>query len=173
MKKSDIPSLPEFFDRYINLVEDIDLVEALKKHTFASVFDLQKMKQLGDLVYEANKWTMKDIVQHALDTERIMAYRALTFARNDKTPLPGFEENDYGRTAEASKRSLDDLLEESSIVRASSIALFKNFTPEMMLRTGVSSKREISVLALGFVIVGHPIHHAKVVRERYFPLLNN
>lgn len=171
MKKSEIPFSPVFYDRYIGLVEDIDIVKALQKHTLETTFDRGKMERLGTRVYEEGKWTIKNVVQHVLDTERIMAYRALRIARNDKTILPGFDENAFGDEANADPRSLDDLMEEASALRASSVALFKSFTPEMLLRKGQCSSIQISVLALGFVIVGHMLHHAKVISERYFPLL--
>lgn len=172
MKRSEITVMPGYFDRYIMLPEDIDIVEALEKYTFKEVFDLAKLKALGDRVYAENKWTVRDILQHAIDTERIMTYRALRFARNDKTSLQGFEEDDYGKEARATRRTIDDLLEESEYLRRSNIALFKSFTDEILLREGVASGQNISVLALGFVIAGHPVHHANVIRERYYPLLS-
>jgi hypothetical protein len=174
MKKSDIVSMPKFFDRYINLVEDMDLLEALENHSPETIFsEVDLLEALGDSVYEAGKWTISDIIQHCIDTERIMSYRALRFARNDQTPLPGFEENDYAQNTLASERTLEDLLDEFEIVRAATLAQFQNFSEEMLQRSGQASQVIISVGALGFMLVGHAIHHKNVIRERYFPLLDS
>lgn len=163
--------MPGFFDRYIVQVEDIDIIEALEKYTCQFIFDIEKLRLLGEKVYAENKWTSKDILQHVLDTERILAYRALRFARNDKTSLPGYEEDDYGKEAKAERRSLEDIFEEASLLRKSTVALFKSFTKEMLIREGVCFNQRISVIALGFVIAGHPVHHTNIIRERYYPLL--
>jgi DinB superfamily len=172
MTKHDLPFLPEFFDRYINLAGDTDLIAQL------SLFDekwlakdLQKMKALGDTVYAEGKWTMKDILQHIIDTERIMAYRALRISRGDTTALPGFEENDFAKNTTAASRSFEDLIAEFAVVRQSTILLFQNMTPTMQLNIGTASAKPITPLALGLTLVGHPIHHLKVVEERYFVLL--
>lgn len=174
MKRSDIDPMPAFFDRYINLVEDIDLLEALETHSPDAIFsELGLLEALKDSVYAPGKWTVKDIIQHCIDTERIMSYRALRFARNDQTPLPGFEENDYAQNTQASERTLEDLLDEYEIVRAATLAQFQNFNELMLQRSGQASKSVISAGALGFMLVGHAIHHKNVIRERYFPLLDS
>jgi len=171
MKKSAINPMPEFFDRYINLVEDIDIHEAMKKYAFKlNGEDVESLKRLGDKTYAPDKWTVKDILQHMIDTERIQAYRALRFARNDQSILPGFDEQVYGAEANASKRSVVDLLDELIYVRQSNILLFRSFDNTMLLREGICFKVTISVLALGFVIVGHGIHHMNVIKEKYYPL---
>lgn len=173
MKRSDIPVMPEFFDRYINRVEDIDLLEALKKYdNFEAIISTDILTALGDQVYAPGKWTVNDIIQHTIDTERIMSYRALRFARNDKTALPGFDEDLFGNTANANKRQLDDLLEEFRLVRQSTMALFKSFDDDMLLRTGICFHKKVSVIAIGFILVGHPLHHAHIIEERYLPLLS-
>ena len=172
MKRSDIDPMPAFFDRYINLVEDIDLLEALELHSPEAIFsDVDTLEALGDSVYAPGKWTIRDIIQHCIDTERIMSYRALRFARNDQTPLPGFEENDYAQNTLASERTLEDLLDEYEIVRAATLAQFQNFNEEMLQRSGTASASVISAGALGFMVVGHAIHHKHVIQQRYLPLL--
>ena len=176
MKHKEIDPKPQFFDRYINLVEDIELLDALEIDSPEAVFsNLDTLEALGDQVYAPGKWTIKDIIQHCIDTERIMSYRALRFARNDQTPLPGFEENGYAQNTLASQRSLEDLLDEYDIVRASTLALFNSFNEKMLVRSGMGgslSKVPISVAALGFMVVGHAIHHQNIINERYLPLLN-
>ena len=172
MKRSDINPMPAFFDRYINLVEDIDIFEAFEKHSPKAVFsDLDSLADLGDKVYAPGKWTVRDIIQHVIDNERIMAYRAMRFSRNDTTTLPGYDEELFGANTIANERTLIELMEEFSQVRAATISLFKGMNDEMILRSGVAYKSEISALALGFVILGHPVHHMSVIRERYFPML--
>lgn len=172
MTKSDIAVLPQFFDRYINLVGNIDIIDALTQAAlFESLLPVETAQSLGDRIYAPGKWTIRDIIQHLIDTERIMAYRAMRFARNDKTSLPGFDENLFGEFARATRRTAADLYEEYAQVRQSSITLFQSFDQEMLLRNGTASSVTISVLALGFMLVGHPIHHVTVIRERYLPLL--
>lgn len=176
MKRSEVNPLPQFFDKYINLVEDVELLDALDTLSPVSVFaDIESLEALGDQVYAPGKWTIRDIVQHCIDTERIMTYRALRFARNDQTPLPGFDENDYAQNAFANQRTLGDLLEEYEIVRIGTLALFDSFNQEMLNRSGIGGKLSqtpMSVAALGFMVVGHAVHHYKVIEERYFPLLS-
>lgn len=119
--------------------------------------------------YEANKWTIKEVVSHLIDSERIFAYRALRFARKDKTPVAGFDENDYALESVANNRTIEDLLEEYTLVRQASIALYKTFgsDSEILKRTGIAGGGEVSVRALGFLIAGHEKHHCDIIRERY------
>lgn len=172
MTKSDITVLPQFFDRYIHLAPDIDLVDALTQTaSFGQLLPLETANTLGDRIYAPGKWTIRDIVQHLIDTERIMAYRAMRLARTDQTPLPRFDEELFGQTARANHRSLPDLYDEYELIRQSTMALFRSFDGEMLVRTGICSNQTISVLSLGYVLVGHPIHHANVIQERYMPML--
>lgn len=172
MTKSDLPEMPQFFDRYIAIAPDIDVISALQLATsFNDLIPFGTAEALGDLIYAPGKWTMRDIVQHIIDTERIMAYRALRLSRQDKTPLPGFDEEAFGQTARASRRSLSDLYDEYALNRQSTLALFRSFDENMFLNAGICSSISITPLALGYVLVGHPMHHANVVRERYLPLL--
>lgn len=163
--------MPEFFDRYINLVGDMPIVHALEHH--ADVFDTEQdhLRALGDMVYAEGKWAAKQIVQHCIDTERIMAYRAMRIARRDTTPLPGFDEDSFAKHADVSHRSLEELLVEFSVVRESSILLFRSFNDDMLQSEGTASNKTISTLALGFTIVGHLLHHVHVLKERYYTLL--
>jgi len=173
MRRSDIKKMPEFFDRYINQVDDIDILDALTSSLILLQKEKDRFEQLGDLVYEPGKWTIKDILQHTIDNERIQSYRALRFARGDKSLLPGYDEVLYGANAKATSRELDELLAEFEVVRKSSILLFKSFDHEMMQREGICFNKDISVLSLGFVLVGHQLHHLRVIKEKYYPLLSN
>ena len=174
MKRSQVNPMPQFFDRYINQVEDIDIVEALIKYdTIEKILDKKSLGNLGDKVYAPGKWTIKQVIQHMTDNERVQAYRALRIARNDKTPLPGYDEGLFAANVDPSGRDLTDLLEEFAVTRKSNIILYKNIDEEMQQRTGLCNNVPISVLALGFVLVGHQLHHTKIIKERYFPLLEN
>ncbi len=174
MTRSDLPFMPKFYDRYIQLVpENMDILKALKEefgenYIHANIFEYER---LGDKVYEPGKWTLKHILQHAIDTERIFAYRALRLARFDATPLPGYEENQYAENSRAQNRKLMDLIYEFVAVRKSTTALFKSFDNEQLLSSGQVSGIDNNVLAIGFSIVGHWIHHKNVIIERYFPLM--
>lgn len=172
MKKTDIAKLPEYFDRYINLVDDIEIIEALEQYGMPIIQkEFKRWEKLGDQVYAPGKWTVKDILQHVIDTERIFCYRALRFARNDSTILPGYDENEYAAQAQTENRTLEDLFEEFEAVRNSTIQLYKSFSEDMLQKEGICFDKNISVLAIGFTIVGHLIHHRDVISERYYPLM--
>ncbi len=117
--------------------------------------------------YEPDKWTMKDILAHITDDERVFCYRALRFARNDKTELPGVDQDLDAEFAGANDRDISDLLDEYTKVRDSSISLFKSFSEEMINRTGKASGFNVSVCALGYLIAGHELHHLNIIKERY------
>lgn len=158
-----------FYANYIAQVsEEYTLVEELEisLHRFIKFVQDIPMDKF-DYRYAEGKWTIKDIIQHLIDAERIFAYRALRFARNDKTNLPGFEENDYVDEANANARSIMDLLTELSSVRHSTLILFKSFSQEELMRIGTANDSPMSVRALGFVIIGHQNHHQRVFEERY------
>lgn len=172
MKKSDVPRNPSYFDRYIDQVADVDLPEALRQSVAdLDALDLNTLHALGDRVYAPGKWTIRDLLQHLTDCERIFQYRALRFARNDQTALPGFDENLYAEYSGATRRPLEEIMQELRIVREGTIALFQSFDEAALRRTGIMFKSELPVLAVGFTIAGHQIHHFKVMEERYFPLL--
>ncbi|HEY6083528.1 MAG TPA: DinB family protein, partial [Chitinophagaceae bacterium] len=113
MKRSAIKPMPEFFDQYINLIDDIELKEAFEKSLLdIHNIDRAAMEAIGDKTYAPGKWTIRDIFQHIIDTERVMSYRALRFARNDKTPLPGFDQDLFTAEAKAGKKTVSALLDE-------------------------------------------------------------
>lgn len=173
MYKNQISQLPEYFDTYINHVPDIDLMDALSIYGAELIHAEKKtLSQIGHQVYAPGKWTIRDIIQHLIDTERIFAYRALRIARQDQTTLAGFDENAYVRQAHATGRKLNDLITEFESVRQSTIYLFNSFNEDDLMREGFIFKSNISVLALGFTITGHVIHHMNVIKERYAPLIS-
>ncbi len=156
------------FGTYVKEAGDGILIEELEisLHNFIRFVQDIPMDKF-DYRYAEGKWTIKDIIQHVIDTERIFAYRALRFSRNDKTPLPSFEESDYADNTDSNKRSIQDLLTEFSAVRHSTLLFYKSLSEEQLKRIGTASNLQISVRALGFVIIGHQKHHQKVFEERY------
>ena len=159
----------QFYANYLAQVSDeYTLVEELEISVHRLVKFVREIPMdKFDYRYAEGKWTIKDILLHLIDSERIFAYRALRIARNDKTPLPGFEENEYAEIAGGSERSIRDLLTELALVRQSTIHLFKTFDEEALLRTGTASGVGVSVRALGVIIIGHQKHHQKIFEERY------
>jgi uncharacterized damage-inducible protein DinB len=157
-----------FNSAYIKALENVELIENLEICLYDFIRFVQNIPMdKFDYRYAEDKWTIKDIIQHIVDTERIFAYRALRISRNDKTPLPGFEENDYVDNTSANARSIQDLLSEMAVVRQATLSLFKSFSEEQLLRMGTASNNPISVRAIGFLIIGHQKHHQKVFAERY------
>ncbi len=158
-----------YYGNYISQVsEEYTLIEELEisLHRFIKFVQDIPMDKF-DYRYAEGKWTIKDIIQHLIDAERIFAYRALCFARKDVTELPGFEENDYVNEANANNRSIMELLTELSVVRHATLLLFKSFNEAQLLRSGIASNNPMSARAIGFVIIGHQNHHQKVFEERY------
>jgi len=157
-----------YFKTYIDKAGTLDLIDGLQKGLDNTLLFFKSiLEEKFEYVYEEGKWTIKELINHLIDTERIFCYRAMRFARADKTPLPGFNENDYATASNANSRTIEDLLDEYKSLRASTIYLYKNFTPAMLLNKGVAGSGAVSVRALGFLIIGHEIHHKDVIEERY------
>ena len=173
MKKTDINQPPCYFDKYINCLENIELSEAFSNAQWEiAALKLDQLKQIGDSVYAEGKWTIKDIFQHLIDAERIMAYRALRIGRNDKTPLSGFDQDILAANISTQNRTLESILEEFKIVRRATTCLFETFTDEALQRIGISSGMQMSALAFGFAILGHQKYHLKIIEEKYSPLVS-
>jgi len=153
---------------YISRVEGADLIETLKRNIAETTNFLKSVPaEKLNYRYAEGKWTILQVVQHLIDTERIMTYRALTFARNDKTELPGFEENDYAAAANTEERNIDDLINEYNAVRNASILMLKGFNDEILQRSGIANRGRVTVNALAWVIAGHELHHVAIIKERY------
>ena len=161
-----------YYAPYVGTLTNIDLIEELEISLHRLIRYVQDIPmEKFDYRYAEGKWTIKDILQHLIDAERIFSYRALRFARNDSTELPSFDENEYANVANGDKRSIKDLLTELSVVRQSTLALFKTFSDEQLMRSGLASNNRMSVRTLGFVIIGHQNHHQQVFSERYLGLV--
>jgi uncharacterized damage-inducible protein DinB len=168
MPRPDLSRVPEFYHGYINSVKENDLMSGLKSST-TNLFELLSSipPEKHDYRYADGKWTIKEVVQHMIDGERVFTYRALRFARKDDTPLPGFDENLFAQTARADKRSWNDLVEEFAALRKSSEAMFASFDDEQLEQQGIASESPTYVLGIGFIVAGHVNHHCRVIKERY------
>jgi uncharacterized damage-inducible protein DinB len=164
----NLETVPPFYKNYVKQIEETDLLQALRISGHRALELVHSIpEEKADYRYAEGKWSIRELLCHMIDGERIFTYRALRFARNDKTPLAGFEENDYAPQANASGRSLQKIVAEMAHLRSSTIDLFEGFTPEMLIRKGTANKNELSVVALGFIIAGHETHHCNVLKERY------
>ena len=175
-KKAAVRPLPgeysSYYETYISLVTSEDILVTLEAQRLLTAQLLgARTERDGNFRYAPDKWTVKEVVGHLSDSERIFAYRALRIARGDQTPLSGFEQDDYVRRGNFGHRTLADIAEEFASVRSASIALFKSFESEDWERRGVANKNEISVRALAYIIAGHELHHRRILDERYFPAI--
>lgn len=171
MKRSDINPMPQYWDRYINLVPDVELSQAFDDSIRQlDQLDRTALARVGDKTYSPGKWTVKDIFQHVSDAERVLCYRSLVFARRDGTTPSGFEQDIFAQNALTSRRSMDDLLDELIMVRRSTKAMYDSFTDDMLKARGISWEYETAVLDMGFTIIGHQIHHLNIIAERYAQL---
>ena len=168
MPRPDLSRVPEFYHGYISKVKEDNLMAGLKSST-KDLFELLKSipAEKRDYRYADGKWTIKEVVQHMLDGERVFTYRALRFARKDDTPLPGFDENLFAQTANADKRNWNDLVEEFAALRKASEAMFGSFDTEQLDRSGIASESSTYVLGIGYIVAGHVNHHCGIIKERY------
>ena len=160
---------PPYAIMYIKLLPDDGL---LLKHLAENLdevknFILSLPEEKLIYRYAENKWTIKEMLVHIIDDERIYAYRALCFARNEKTELPGFEQDDYVLFSNANDRSIENILQEYEAVRRATISLYEGLDETALLREGVANNNKVTVRALGYHIAGHELHHINLIREKY------
>jgi uncharacterized damage-inducible protein DinB len=168
MSRPDLSRVPEFYHNYINQVPENDLTIAFNNQSPVVTNFFQNLPANKiDHAYAEGKWTIKEMLQHIIDAERVFCYRALRFARKDPTPLPGFDENLFAGNAKADKRSWNDLLEEFKVVRKATEWLYNSFDEEQLDASGISNKSSNYVLAFGYISVGHALHHVNIIKERY------
>jgi uncharacterized damage-inducible protein DinB len=168
MRKPEASEHPPYYNYYINLIDSSDALKTLE-HQLMELHQLIGLVplELEEYRYAEGKWTIKEVLGHICDVERIFGYRALCIARGDQNAIPGFDENLYANTGQFNKRSLYDLLHEFSLSRESNIALFKSFDSEMLSRMGTANNSRMSVRAILFMIAGHEKHHVNIIKERY------
>jgi uncharacterized damage-inducible protein DinB len=169
------PEATEYADYYANYIAKVPGSDVL------SVLESQRLQMLqlfagrserdGSFRYAPGKWSVKEVLGHIIDAERIFTYRALRIARGDQTPLPGFEQDDFVKNGAFGERTLANLAEEFGLVRSASVVLFRSFAEEAWSRRGVASQKEVTVRALAFMTAGHQMHHRIILEERYFPAI--
>jgi hypothetical protein len=166
--RPDATEYAPFYAGYVAGVPESDIVAVLRESGRDILAALAAIPESqGGHRYAAGKWSVREVIGHLIDAERIFSYRALRLARADATPLPGFEENDYVRAAHSDERSLADLVDELRAVRESTVRLFASLPDDGWNRRGVVNGREISVRALAYITAGHARHHLGVLRDRY------
>jgi len=159
---------PIYYHYYIDLIEENDLMYALIESKKTLLEDLNSIpSELENYAYAEEKWSVKEVIRHIIDTERIFQYRALRFSRLDNTDLAGYDENKYIDNSKNLSYSLADLAEEFEHVRNATVHLFKGLTNEMLDFKGTANNTQVTTRGIGFMIVGHQLHHLKVLKERY------
>jgi hypothetical protein len=168
MQRPNMETVPRAYHAYVSHVRDLELLEALQTSGVQTVALIRSIvESKGEYRYQPGKWSIKELICHLMDAERIFCYRALRFARNDKTELKAFDENAFAPEANAQGRTLAELAGEMERLRATTLDLFASFTPAMLHRTGTANGNEFSVLHLGYAIAGHETHHRFVLQHRY------
>ncbi|MDB4916535.1 MAG: DinB family protein [Gemmatimonadetes bacterium] len=166
--RPDAGEFPAFYAKYVALVPDGDIVtvhRAMAEELRTALAAIPEEK--GGFRYAEDKWTVRTLIGHMIDAERIFAYRALRLARGDATPLPGFEENDFAKTAGSDSRTVADLVSEMVAVRDCTMRLFASLPDEAWTRRGTVNNGDISVRAIAYVSAGHAAHHLQILRELY------
>ncbi|MEL6917063.1 MAG: DinB family protein [Bacteroidota bacterium] len=164
--KSEYPPYAEMYMMWVQ--KDGTLLYQLKNNfditaTLVSTFSKEELEH----TYITGKWTIKEVLTHLVDDERIYAYRAMAFARNDSTNLPGFAQDDYTKFSDSHLRTIENIMAEYKAVRMATIALFDGFSEKALMRMGTADGNKASVRALGYHIVGHELHHIKIIKEKY------
>lgn len=159
---------PAFFQFYADYVKSDNLIEELKDQLETYVDFIKSIPEEKHLYrYKKNKWTLKEVIGHNTDTERVKSGAALRIARNDQTPIPGFDEGDYVSATDFNARTIESLLQEFIAVRQSSIALLTSLTEEKLKRIGTASGKQVSARVIFYFLIGHVSHHIKIIKERY------
>lgn len=172
MKRSELKIMPEYFDRYINLVNDIDLFDSFNESLFQlEKIDLEFLNTIGLKTYKPNKWTINQIFQHIADIERLLTSGTLRFARGERNYTISFDENQIAENSKSNERKLSQIIDELISVRKSTIKLFQSFDEQDFQKSGINWKHRISIEAMGFNIIGHQIHHLEFIKKNYYPLI--
>ena len=157
-----------YYERYISLVASDDIVSTLEKQAQETKALLGRLSaQQGDFRYAPGKWSVKEVLAHVNDTERIMSYRTLRVSRGDKTPIEGFEQDDYVANGKFDRRTIADLLEEFAAIRNATVQLLRHFDVEAGERLGIANQKQISARALAYIIAGHELYHRRILQEKY------
>jgi hypothetical protein len=169
LAKPEAGEYAAYYDKYVSIVSGDDIANVLETQRLQTMqLFAGRSERDGNFRYAADKWTVKEVLGHVNDTERIFTYRALRIARGDQTPLSGFEQDDYVRSAGSNERPLANLVEEFAHIRSASLALFRSFGKDEWVRRGTASNNGVTVRALAFITAGHELHHRRILEERYF-----
>ncbi len=168
MQKPEKGTYPDYFDHYLTLIEHENVLEGLEKQlqltrNFLTEIPIEKESYR----YAEGKWSIKELVGHVIDTERIMAYRALAIARGERQPLPGFDENAYAENSNAGSRTMLSLIDEYTSLRKANLLLYGTFNYAMLNTNGIANGREVTPQAIISITLGHELHHLAILRERY------
>ena len=167
--KPDVSEYAPYYGRYVDLVADGDILGTLAGQIGGTLAELHRVSEADSLKrYAPGKWSVREVLGHMIDTERIFAYRALRFARGDRKELAGMEQDDYVLAGQFDRIGWASLTEEFEAVRRSSLPMLRGFTPEAWTRQGVASGNPVSVRALAYIMAGHELHHMRVLREKYW-----
>ncbi len=157
-----------YYSVYIkNITEENILVQLQNQLSETNTLLKSISEEKSNYAYDKGKWTIKEVVGHLIDAERIFSYRALAISRGEKQPIPGWDEKTYTVSGNYNNRKLSDLTEELKLLREANLLFFRNFNDEMLKKRGVASNNEVTVLAVLFILAGHEAHHLKILRERY------
>ncbi|MDQ3907550.1 MAG: DinB family protein [Acidobacteriota bacterium] len=157
-----------YYERYVALVPEGDIVETLERQSADTLSLLRSLtEEQGASRYAEGKWSVKEVVGHIIDTERVFTYRALCVARGDQTPLPGYDQDDYARASNADSHTLASIAEHFRSVRAATLSLFRSFDAEAWRRRGTANNSVVTPRAIAHIVAGHELHHVGILRERY------
>ena len=160
-----------YYDRYISLIHGTEILATLESQRRQMMLLLSGRDEAdGDFRYAPDKWSAKQVLGHVCDTERIFAYRALRIARGDRTPIEGFEQDDYVRNGPFHQLPISEIIEDYIAVRRTTLTLLRNLDEPAWTRRGIANKNEVSVRALAYIIAGHELHHRRILEEKYFSL---
>jgi hypothetical protein len=158
-----------YYDRYVSLVPGSDILTTLDGQRRQTMLLLSGRDEAdGDFRYAPDKWNAKEVLGHVCDTERVFAYRALRIARGDRTPMEGFEQDDYVRNGPFARGTMEEGVEDYIAVRRATLTLLRNLQEEAWMRRGLANKNEVSVRGLAYIIAGHELHHRRILEEKYF-----
>lgn len=163
---------PEYYNPYVHLVSENNLLTLLKENLVKTIELFESLSEADGLFrYAENKWSIKEVLGHMADTERIMSYRLLRVGRGDQTPLAGFNENDYVQGSQINKLPIKNILEDFIAARKATLTLFQNMPEDAWANIGFANNTEVTARAIAYIIAGHALHHYHIITERYLPLL--
>jgi len=167
-----VSEYPEYYKPYVNLVPDGDLLSLLKEHLVKTIELFESLsEEAGHFRYAENKWSIKEVLCHMADTERIMSYRLLRAGRGDQTALAGFDENEYIQGSQIHKLPIKNILEDFIATRKATLTLIQNMPEEAWANIGFANNTEVTTRAIAYIIAGHALHHFNIISDRYLPLL--